>query len=105
MNYVNLDYLCAEYGQNIIPKSKEDEVIIQNSLGVLETKNGNITSYIREETAKLLNETGLTEDANKESIMNNILKITENIDDMFLAKDLIEKTLVYARYHAKTLKK
>lgn len=117
MNYVNLDYLCAEYGQNIIPKSKEDEVIIQKSLGVLqedglfafilflETKNGNITSYIREETAKLLNETGLTEDANKESIMNNILKITENIDDMFLAKDLIEKTLVYARYHAKTLKK
>jgi len=115
MNCTNLDYLCAKYGQNI-PKSKEHETIIQKSLGVLqedglfafilflESKNENITSYIMEETAKILNETGLTEEANKKNIKENILKLTENIDDMFLAKELIEKTLVYARYHAKTLK-
>lgn len=111
----NLDYICAKYGQNI-PECKNDETVIQKSLGILqedglfafvlylESKNDNINHCIKKETVKLLNETGLIQDATEENVRSKILEITKNIDDMFLAKDLIEKTLVYARYHAKTLK-
>lgn len=110
----NLDYLCAKYGQDI-PKSKEDENIIQKSLGVLqedglfafilflESKNNDVNKRIKNKTAQLLHEVGLINDANDTNMREKILEITKNIDDMFLAKDLIERTLIYARYHAKAL--
>ncbi|MEN4006630.1 MAG: hypothetical protein PQ964_04670 [Methanobacteriaceae archaeon] len=50
-----------------------------------------------EKTAELLNEAELTEDAN--NVREKIHRITKNIDEMFFAKDLIERTLIYARYH------
>ncbi|MEN4019486.1 MAG: hypothetical protein PQ967_02265 [Methanobacterium sp.] len=52
---------------------------------------------ILEKTAELLNEAELTEDAN--NVREKIHRITKNIDEMFFAKDLIERTLIYARYH------
>jgi chorismate mutase len=56
-------------------------------------------------TAELLNEVGLTNDVNDKNIRKMILKITKDIDSMFLAKDLIERMLIYARQHAKALQK
>jgi len=113
MDHNNLDYISAEYGQEI-PKIKKDDTAIQKALGVLqedglfafvlfiEYKKDKIYDRIQKETTSLLNDIGLN--PNKENLRKNIQEITRNIDDMFLAKDLIEKTLVYARYHAKALK-
>jgi len=112
----NLDYICAKYGHDIPTKSKDVETTIQKSLGVLqedglfafilylESKNSDVNKRVKNETAKLLHEVGLTYDTNDRNMREKILEITKNIDDMFLAKDLIEKTLVYARYRAKALK-
>lgn len=111
----NLDYFCAEYGMEIAKcaKCKSDETTIQKSLGViqedglfafilyLESKND---ACIRKKIAQLLNKVELTQNANEKNLRKNIQEITRNLDGMFLAKDLIEKTLVYARYHAKALK-
>ena len=124
MVQTNFDYLCAKYGQEILEyerdkNSKNDETVIQKSLGVLQEdglfafilflkalkdKSELIRSSILKKTAELLNETKLTENADEKNIQEKILEITENMDDMFLAKDLIEKTLVYARYRAKAIK-
>lgn len=113
MDHNNLDYICASYGQKI-PKVKKDDTAIQKALGVLqedglfafilfiEFKKDNIYDSIQKETANLLNDIGLNH--NKENLRKNIQEITKNIDDTFLAKDLIEKTLVYARYRAKAVK-
>jgi len=112
----NLDYLCAKYGQGIpsIPKNDEEN-IIQKSLGVLqedglfafllflESKNNDVNKRIKNKTAQLLHEVGLTNDANDTNMREKILEITKNIDEMFLAKNLIERTLIYARYHSKAL--
>lgn len=112
----NLDYLCAKYGQEI-PECKSDGTAIQKSLGVLqedglfafilylESKNDAINHCTKKEIAKLLNKVELTQNANENNMRENIHKITKNIDNMFLAKDLIEKTLIYARYRAKALEK
>jgi len=113
----NLDYLCAKYSQEI-PKKSKDETLIQKSLGVLQEdglfafvvfleskkdKNKEASVSILEKTAKLLNEVGIVKDANSRNMREKILKITKDIDIMFLAKDLIERALIYARYHAKAL--
>lgn len=117
MDQNNLDYICAKYGQDIPQdKSKDLETTIQKSLGVLqedglfafvlylESKNSAVNKRIKNKTAKLLYEVGLTDDSNDRNMRKKILEITKSIDDMFLAKDIIEKTLVYARYRAKALK-
>lgn len=119
MVQTNFDYLCAKYGQELLEykgeANKTDEVVIQKSLGVLqedglfafilflEAKNEPIRCSILKKVAELLDDVNLTY-TNKKDIREKILEITENMDDMFLAKDLIEKTLVYARYRAKAIK-
>lgn len=111
----NLDYLCAKHGQDI----KGEETLIQKALGVLqedglfafvvfmeskkESKDKERTDRILEKTAELLNEVGLTNGAKEENIRGKMLEITKDIDSMFLAKNLIERALIYARYHAKAL--
>lgn len=117
----NLDYLCAKHGQNIPKANRDEETMIQKALGVLqeeglfafvvflESKKGStnkeVVGSILGKTAELLNEVGLTKDANDKNIREMILDITKDIDSMFLAKDLIERMLIYARYRAKALQK
>ncbi|ODS37862.1 MAG: hypothetical protein A7315_03520 [Candidatus Altiarchaeales archaeon WOR_SM1_79] len=115
MSKNNLDYLCAEKGQEI-PKSKDDETIIQKALGVLQEdgvyafvifleskKEDKTAKKILEKIAELFSDENikLTDNATKENIREKILELTKNIDNIFFAKDIIERTLIYARYHAK----
>jgi len=119
MNCTNLDYLCADYGQDI-PQSKENETIIQKSLGVLQedglfafvlfleskkdSKDRNLVIRILSNTREILNKVELISNPDEKNVRKNILEITKNIDNLFLAKNLIEKMLIYARYRAKALK-
>jgi len=134
---VNLDFLCANYGQSVV-KSTEDivqqkneiENMLQKSLGILhEDGLYAFTVYLDSEGAFKDNVQG------KEKVVKEILKnvwnllmdsnvalvkgdckrdvvypelqklLSEDLNELFLAKDLIEKCLIYARYHARALGK
>jgi len=120
----NIDYICAKYGQEIVKKvekKKEMKNLIQKSLGILQEdgvyafvvysdsegafKNG-MANKILSKTFELLkdNNINLVEgNYERNEVYEQIRKLSENIDDLFFAKDLIERTLIYARYHAKAL--
>ncbi len=121
----NLDYLCAKCGQEIVEKAekkKEMKNLIQKSLGILQEdgvyafvvyldsegafKNGKVANRILSKIFELFtgDNTKLIEGIyERENVYKQIQKLSENIDNLFLAKDLIERTLIYARYHSKAL--
>lgn len=101
-----LDLKCAEFGYKIGQSASED--IIRKSLGVLQ-EDGVYAFFlwcaskavkIQEESFNFLKE---------EVIMKNILqdeveplqairnKLKDNLDHLLFAKELLERTLVYAR--------
>jgi hypothetical protein len=129
---VNLDFLCAKYGQEMVKgiervKKSDIENMLQKSLGVLQ-EDGiyAFTVYLDSEGAFKDNVQG-KEKAVKEILENvwNLLsdpnialvngeckrevvypafqRLSEDLNKLFLAKDLIERSLVYARYHARAL--
>lgn len=128
-----LDMKCAEYGNKIIEgignasEKNKIESMITKALGVLQedglyafalyskAKSGeeNTEKNTEKKTAKLLY------DKTFELLKTDTIKIltgncndlligirenlSSSLDKLFLAKELIERTLVYARYHAKAL--
>lgn len=124
-----LDMICAEYGNKIVAeihapgeKNKIESVIIK-SLGVLQedgvyafalytkSKSGEDSTekratrllfeksyeFLKDERIAML--TGDTSD-----FLEHIrTELADNLDRLLFAKELIERTLVYARYHAKAL--
>ena len=137
---VNLDFLCARYGQEIVKsiESMEREVrksdienMLQKSLGILQ-EDGiyAFTVYLDSEGAfkddadgrdkekvvkgilknvwSLLSDTGIAlvnGECMRDVVYTGLQRLSEDLDKLFLAKDLIEKCMVYARYHAKALPK
>lgn len=124
-----LDIKCAEYGNKIIstvdnPQEKNKiESMITKALGVLQedgiyafalyTKSKGGNEGAEKRTAKIVHDKAfeLLKD-NKIKLLsgdcNNFLdalrsNLANDIDKLFLAKELLERTLVYARYHAKAL--
>jgi len=83
--------------------------IITKSLGVLQ-ENGVFAFYvylksekektIEKETINLLNKVF---DKNMNCKLKDIREFTNNINTLLFAKSLIEKTLIYARYQAKSM--
>lgn len=132
MNMENLDCLCAEYGHKIagevhqaIPKNAENH--ITKSLGVLE-EDGVYAFFLyqasrksekagaeklRDRAAELLKRaaiqpfsTGNVHDpleAVRGNLQKNIAGLADNLDDLLLAKRLLQQALIYARYHAKAM--
>ncbi len=122
----NLDRLCAQYGwemavqvHDALKKKAEDH--ITKSLGVLQQdgvyafflyqasrkreKDG--ADKLGEQSAKLLSENDLLPKGTT-SVQQALEKIrdgqlADNLDQLLLAKRLLEQTLIYARYHAKAL--
>ena len=117
----NLDLLCAETGSNLIKSLEKDNVekkkienLVNRSLGVLQ-ENGVYAFFLFVNASKERKEIGVQ--------CNNLLKreeeislihsddvlaavrdeLAEDIDNLFLAKQLLEKALIYARYHAKAI--
>ena len=111
----NLDLKCAECGSKI-PQSNKDETLITKSLGVLQEDGvyafflylasrgeKELAKRIIEQTFSLLkNQITSIKDAG-EPLSAIREKLADNLDSLLLAKQLLERTLVYARYHAKAL--
>jgi len=119
----NLDALCAKYGWDIANDTKDD-TLINKALGVLQ-KQGIYAFFLFLES-----QGGTSEKKNAEKISKHcwgMLKETTNsikdkewksdnwsktlrenllndLDNLSLALQLLEQTLIYARYHAKALK-
>lgn len=105
-----LDMKCAEYGYEIAGKVKDKAKIIK-ALGVLQEDGVYaLFLYLKAKEGQDFIDTSfalLKDDA----VLKNPIKETDplegvrerfkgSLDDLLLAKMLLERTLVYARYHA-----
>lgn len=128
----NLDRLCFKYGIKIpLPGNEKNENIIQKSLGVLQedgvfafilyvkskgafkTKDrkeeDKIAGSIKLQVCGLLKEEGINlfrdtiDPDNQGSVIEAFKSLGEGLDSLLLAKALIEKTLIYALYHSKSM--
>lgn len=117
----NLDKICAEYGYNVAEQMgkaaddyKKAENMITKSLHVLREQG--LYAFVLFCKAESLN---VLEDIAKELLKDklqligngDLLKeirkdggLASRLDDLFLSVQVLEKTLIYARYHAKALK-
>jgi len=118
----NLDKICAEFAQRIadeLSKSfnnnpKKAEILINKALGVLQEQG--LYAFVlfcmsrgkdeKDGAEKLKTLTGeLLKDELKlignGYILNEIINLSANLDSLMLAIQVLEKTLIYARYHAK----
>ena len=129
MNGQNLDRLCAHYGWQMAEQvhqalGKGTETYITKSLGVLQ-ENGIYAFFLYQESRGERERKGaekLKEQARAllkavpirpfdeiedplEAVRGNerVQGLADNLDDLLLAKRLLEKALIYARYHAKAL--
>lgn len=108
---INLDHLCAEFGQKIA-SAKIDEDMIREALGVLQ-EDGVYACFLyllskseREQLKNILAEflrqkKFIANDVTKENIHTTIGAIADSLDNIFFVKFLLERVLIYARYHAK----
>lgn len=110
-----LDMKCAEYGYIIA--ASNNETLIRKSLGILQ-EDGVYAFFLylasqkendfMSNAYKLLKATKPLKDAFKdesdvlEAVRTNL---AYKLDELLFAKELLERTLVYARYHAKALEK
>ena len=120
MNFKNIDMICAKYGPQIGKKGDLSESLINKSLGVLQEEGiyafflflasrgkgeKKQADCIRDKIVDLLKvffQDIMGDSATRENILQIIRdKLVEDLNNLFLAKDLIERTLVYARYHLK----
>jgi len=114
MAHDNLDVAAAKLGFGIVQtaeKPKEIETLINKSLGVLSSngvyalwlflqsenkdKNIDIVYFIE-------NEFGIGLDGSSKE--DKIINLSNNIQNLLFAKELLEKILIYARYRAKAMK-
>jgi len=125
MNSTNLDQLCARYGWEIAQqvhneiKKKNAENHITKSLGVLQ-EDGVYAFFLyqasRGEREKagadkltaqakaFLKEAGIAAFQNANDPLAAVRdRLANDLDQLLLAKRLLEQALIYARYHAKAL--
>jgi hypothetical protein len=109
----NLDLECARLGERLGQgASKERENLLTKSLGVLQeqglyaffvflkaSKRGK-PEEVSSECERFLRDQRLLE--NKSTNLFDALKIlSDRLDDLLFARELVMQALVYARYHAK----
>jgi len=124
----NLDKLCAKYGYEFAEKvsqafnsdAKKAESLLTKALGVLQEQGlyafalfcesrgsaeSNGAKKITEITTKLLNELNLINNTNLLEEIRKDNGLASRLEDLILAIQMLEKSLIYARYHAKALSK
>lgn len=113
----NIDFLTAKCGFQIVEnlkkpleagnKSTKIETIINNSLGVL-SSNGvyALWLYVKSENnennikiVNILNDCGI--ELNGGSDEDKVINLSKDLKKLLFAKEILEKTLIYARYRAK----
>lgn len=119
----NLDFECMKLAQAIVSSSSIDRSKLENNLrkalGVLQedgvyamflwlesrdkTVREELTSLLNEPEIKryLLNDSERFDNNNFAAFCNNLAKVAKNIDKLLFIKKLLERTLVYALYHAR----
>ena len=127
-NVPNLDSRCAQFGYDLVKAvapggslAKGDkpklEHIITKSLGVLQ-ENGVYAFFlhleyrlkelgaesVKSRSLRLLGHADVSLLAPNNDHFAAVHRLTENLDSLLLARQLIEQTLIYARYHAKALR-
>lgn len=120
----NLDAECAKAGKDIVDNNKDNEKgmdienVINKSLGVLQ-EDGIYAFYtylksesdpnfgvVENKTSEFLKEKDLNlieANGNDELLGSLKEQVLEDLDKTFFCKEVLEKTLIYARYHAKAL--
>lgn len=112
-NITNLDSICAEYGLKItvnVSNVKEYAKIVEKALGVLQ-QQGIYTLFlflesegkndIKNELLELLRSDKLNLLSNAEGEQDIKHKILSDIDKLILAYNILERCLIYAKYHLK----
>jgi len=124
MSGQNLDQLCAQFGWKIADEvhkaiDKNAENHITKSLGVLQ-EDGVYAFFLyqasrgqrekpgadrlRDQAKELLKEAGINGFENTSDPLAAVRdQLAGNLDQLLLAKRLLEQALIYARYHAKAL--
>ncbi len=113
-----LDMKCAKYGSEIASASGNDETLITKALGVLQ-EDGVYAFFLYLASQKKEPSNAIKEKAfiflRQDEILRQIFKtdndtlkairddLSDKLDELLFAKELLERTLVYARYHAKAL--
>lgn len=124
MSGVNLDQLCAKYGWQIADEvhraiGKQTETHITKSLGILQedgvyafflyqasrgSREKPGAEKITEQAAVFLKEAGIQAFQNGTDPLKAVReRLASDLDQLLLAKRLLEQALIYARYHAKAL--
>ena len=125
-NRINLDQICADYGYKLAEEvsradgfnAKKAEVLITKALGVLqeqglyafvlfcESRVGTEKSgaeKIRTLAKELLKELDLIKDGNFLDELRKDGGLLTRLDDLMLAIQVLEKSIIYARFHAKAI--
>lgn len=118
--FENLDLACARTGQAIAEKpSKELEKLVTSALAVLEeqgvyalflflkTRGGKAAPTIEQKVREFLKTTPqqaplLSGDGD---VFASLQSMSEDLDKLLLARDLLRQALVYARYHVRVPQK
>lgn len=124
MSIVNLDQLCAQYGWQIADKvhekiGKNTENHITKSLGVLQEdgvyafflyqdsrgeRERRGAEQLRDTAKEFLQKAGIQAFQNAADPLAAVRDhLANDLDQLLLAKRLLEQALIYARYHAKAL--
>ncbi|MFH1077559.1 MAG: hypothetical protein V1753_12160 [Pseudomonadota bacterium] len=122
----HLEITCADYAKQLADEIK-DEKFITKALVVL-NEDGVYAFYIynlalekkeryKNAARSMVNKASLllrdremgsfisVNDIQAENVTNSLKPLMEDLDRLLLAKELLEHTLIYARYHAKALEK
>jgi len=113
---VNLDYICMETGQEI--GKNGDKAILQKAIGVLQedgvyamflwledkdkSKLRELINMLKREGLKkylLNNSDGFPDDFSE--FCEKLKEVAKDIDKLLFMKKILERTLIYALYHAK----
>jgi ubiquinone biosynthesis protein UbiJ len=124
MSGTNLDQLCAKYGWQIADEvrqaiGKNAENHITKSLGVLQedgvyafflyqasrgSREKPGADKLTEQASAFLREAGIAAFQNNTDSLQAVRDhLAGDLDQLLLAKRLLEQALIYARYHAKAL--
>ena len=115
--FENLDLACAQTGRSIAEgaqgKPKETEKFVNAALGVLEEqgiyamflylKSKSAPQHIENTLYKFLRETpkGTPLLTQGDEVLSSISEMSEDLDKLLMAYDLLRQALVYARYHVR----
>lgn len=109
----NLDLTCAQFGRKLAKIG--DENLLTSALAVLEEqglyafflflnvkKKDSPVSRASSEFLRKTPSNAHVLEKNTGDIFHDLQTLSENLDKLLLARDLLIQALVYARYHAKT---